>query len=82
MDMLNHHNGDNFDAWTNPRNMSEWCNWLAYDIMGNLVFGKSYNCLDDGKHRRMPIIMTEGTKFGYWVILKSFLLCHLFEPAN
>jgi hypothetical protein len=47
--------------------MSEWTNWLAYDIMGTLVFGKSYDCLNSAEHRKMPVIMTEGTKFGYWV---------------
>jgi cytochrome P450 len=53
--------------WGEPRNMSDWCNWLAYDIMGNLVFGKSYNCRESEEHRRMPVVMTEGMKFAYWV---------------
>ena len=53
--------------WSPSRDMTEWCNWLAYDIMGNLIFGKSYNCLEAEDYRRMPIIMTQGTKFGYWV---------------
>ena len=53
--------------WSPSRDMTEWCNWLAYDIMGNLVFGKSYDCLETEDYRRMPIIMTQGTKFGYWV---------------
>jgi hypothetical protein len=59
--------GDNSPDWSPPRDMTEWCNWLAYDIMGNLVFGKSYNCLETEDYRQMPIIMTQGTKFGYWV---------------
>jgi hypothetical protein len=53
--------------WTSPRDMSKWLEWCAYDIMGNLVFGKSYNCLESDRFRRMPTLMTEGTKFGYWV---------------
>lgn len=56
-------------GWSTPRNMSDWLNWMAYDIMGNLVFGKSYNCLGSEEHRKMPRLMTEGTKFGYWVSL-------------
>ncbi|KAK4963138.1 hypothetical protein LTR10_000766 [Elasticomyces elasticus] len=52
--------------WSPSRDMTEWCNWLAYDIMGNLVFGKSYNCLESEDFRWMPVVMTEGTKFGYW----------------
>jgi hypothetical protein len=57
----------NDENWGTPRNMSDWLNWLAYDIMGNLVFGKSYDCLESEEHRQMPRLMTEGTKFGYWV---------------
>ncbi|RMZ79609.1 hypothetical protein DV737_g3312, partial [Chaetothyriales sp. CBS 132003] len=53
-------------GWSEPRNMSDWCNWLAYDIMGALVFDKTYNCLESEEHRQMPVVMTEGTKFGYW----------------
>ncbi|KAK5723188.1 hypothetical protein LTR17_013908 [Elasticomyces elasticus] len=48
------------------RDMTEWCNWLAYDIMGNLVFGKSYNCLETEDYRWIPVVMTQGTRFGYW----------------
>ncbi|RMD40955.1 hypothetical protein DV735_g4163, partial [Chaetothyriales sp. CBS 134920] len=59
-------------GWTAPRNMSDWCNWLAYDIMGALVFDKTYNCLGSEEHRRMPVIMTEGTKFGYWFAYLPF----------
>lgn len=44
-----------------------YLDWLAYDIMGNLVFGKGYNCLGSEEHRDMPRFVTEGTKFGYWV---------------
>jgi cytochrome P450 len=60
-------NGNVSPDWSPPRDMTEWCNWLAYDIMGDLVFGKSYNCLETEDYRQMPIIMTQGTKFGYWV---------------
>ncbi|KAK5061573.1 hypothetical protein LTR84_008117 [Exophiala bonariae] len=58
-----HNHGD----WSPARNMSRYLDWLAYDIMGNLVFGKGYNCLGSEEYREMPRIVTEGTKFGYWV---------------
>jgi len=32
--------------------------------MGNLVFGKSYDCLETEDYRWMPTVMTQGTKFG------------------
>ena len=55
------------ERWSPSRDMTDWCNWLAYDIMGNLIFGKDNNCLETEEYRKMPIIMTQGTKFGYWV---------------
>lgn len=55
------------EDWSTSRDMSKWCNWLAYDIMANLIFGKSYDCLGSVDYRHVPIIMTQGTKFGYWV---------------
>ena len=74
--------GSNDKGWSVPRNMSEWSNWLAYDIMGNLVFGKSYNCLETEEHRRMPTIMTEGTKFGYWVSWNPALDRYSYLPST
>jgi hypothetical protein len=54
-------------TWSSSRDMTECCNWLAYDIMGGFVFGKTYNCLGSDEYRWMPTLMTQGTKFGYWV---------------
>jgi hypothetical protein len=59
--------GEKGKDWSLPRNMTDWCNWLAYDIMGHLRFDKSYNCLESEEYRWMPSIVTQGTKFGYWV---------------
>ncbi|KAK5702998.1 hypothetical protein LTR97_003944 [Elasticomyces elasticus] len=68
--------------WSPPRDMTEWCNWLAYDIMGDLVFGKSYHCLESKDFRWMPIVMTEGTKFGYWFAYLPFArLLQRFETS-
>ncbi|KEF61099.1 uncharacterized protein A1O9_02664 [Exophiala aquamarina CBS 119918] len=64
--LIGPNDSENDEGWSTPRNMSDWLNWMAYDIMGNLVFGKSYNCLGSEEHREMPRLMTEGTKFGYW----------------
>jgi cytochrome P450 len=29
--------------WSDPRDMAQWADWLALDIMGDLVFGKSFD---------------------------------------
>ncbi|KAK5710285.1 hypothetical protein LTR17_018991 [Elasticomyces elasticus] len=68
--------------WSPSRDMTEWSNWLAYDIMGNLVFGKSYHCLETEDYRWMPIVMTQGTRFGYWFAYLPFArLLQRFETS-
>ncbi|EXJ85585.1 hypothetical protein A1O1_05950 [Capronia coronata CBS 617.96] len=42
------------DSWTPPRNMSNWFNWLTFDIMGDVIFGIRYNLLTSAIHRRIP----------------------------
>ncbi|KAI1613403.1 cytochrome P450 3A31 [Exophiala viscosa] len=42
------------EPWTPPRNMSNWFNWLTFDIMGDVVFGVRYNLLASARHRQIP----------------------------
>ena len=32
-------------TWSTPLDMARWCNWLVFDIMGDLVFGRSFGTL-------------------------------------
>jgi cytochrome P450 len=32
--------------WTNPKNIAQWCNYLSFDFMAELVFGKSFQMLE------------------------------------
>lgn len=38
-------------GWTAPRNMSDWCNYLAMDILGDLSFGKAFHMLERPDNR-------------------------------
>jgi hypothetical protein len=29
----------------------EWFNYFTFDTMGNLAFGESFGCLDEGRYR-------------------------------
>jgi cytochrome P450 len=42
---------DEKKGWTTPKNMADWCNWLAMDILGDLCFGKTYHMLDKPDNR-------------------------------
>ncbi|PWY74301.1 putative cytochrome P450 [Aspergillus heteromorphus CBS 117.55] len=34
------------DGWTCPKNMSEWCDYYTFDVMTELVFGRSLHALE------------------------------------
>ncbi|KAM7190175.1 Isotrichodermin C-15 hydroxylase [Rhypophila sp. PSN 637] len=42
---------DEKKGWTAPKNMADWCNWLAMDILGDLCFGKAFHMLDRPDNR-------------------------------
>jgi len=33
-------------SWSTPINMTQWCQWLAYDVMGQFGFGQSFEMQD------------------------------------
>lgn len=59
--------GGGCDGWSEAKNMSVWSTWLNYDIMGDLVFGKRFNCMESGDHRFVPELMMNSTTFIYSV---------------
>jgi hypothetical protein len=38
-------------GWTTQWNAAHWCEWLVFDIMGDLVFGKAFGMLESPKNR-------------------------------
>ena len=38
-------------GWREPWNVANWCNWLVFDIMGDLVFGKAFGMLESPVNR-------------------------------
>lgn len=38
-------------GWTAPKNMSDWCNYLSMDILGDLCFGKAFHMLERPDNR-------------------------------
>ncbi|KAL3427036.1 fatty acid synthase alpha subunit reductase [Phlyctema vagabunda] len=36
----------NANAWSEPFNVSKWCDYLTFDIMTAVIFSRSYNALD------------------------------------
>jgi hypothetical protein len=53
--------------WTPAKNMTEWSNYLSYDIMGDLIFGKKFEYMERDEHRYVPGLMMRATEFVYVV---------------
>ncbi|KAH8673451.1 cytochrome P450 CYP548A5 [Xylariales sp. PMI_506] len=42
---------DETKGWSTPKNMADWCNYLAMDILGDLCFGKAFHMLESPDNR-------------------------------
>jgi cytochrome P450 len=49
-------------GWTEPRKMSDWCNFLAMDILGDLCFGKAFRMLESAENRYALDLVAAATK--------------------
>lgn len=54
-------------SWSEPRKMDDYATYFAYDVMGDLVFGKSFNCMTSAEHRYVPKLITTSSEFLYTV---------------
>ncbi len=41
------------EEWGNPLNMADWCNYLTFDVMGELAFGKAFEMLEHEEERHV-----------------------------
>jgi hypothetical protein len=53
--------------WSKPRNMSEWSDWIVFDILGYLCFGRSLNIKEPGPNpiREIPHLVIRHVRFFY-----------------
>ncbi|TDZ13988.1 Cytochrome P450 monooxygenase AKT7 [Colletotrichum spinosum] len=49
-------------GWSSPKNMSDWCNYLAMDILGDLSFGKAFHMLEAPDNRFALDLVAAATK--------------------
>lgn len=41
------------DQWSVAQNMADWCNYLTFDVMGDLCFGKAFEMLENNGNRHV-----------------------------
>jgi hypothetical protein len=60
---------ENADTWSQPRNIAEWSDYLVFDIMGDLCFGRSFETKEPRENpiKSVPHAIAEALKFFYGV---------------
>ncbi len=61
------------DGWSKKRNMASWATYLNFDVMGDLAFGKPFDCLVSETSRFVPELILGATGFAYFVSILLFL---------
>ncbi|KAI8274564.1 Cytochrome P450 monooxygenase apf7 [Colletotrichum sp. SAR11_57] len=49
-------------GWSSTKNMADWCNYLAMDILGDLSFGKAFHMLEAPDNRFALDLVAAATK--------------------
>ncbi|KAF2024573.1 cytochrome P450 [Setomelanomma holmii] len=72
--------------WTSSLNMCDWINWLVFDILGDLCFGKNFDMKEPGSDlRHIPEVMVSFLNYyvpDVWVWLKPRGLDWLLTVAS
>ena len=69
------------DLWSTPKNMAKWSNYMSYDILGDICYGKSFGTLEKEDNRFAIDLVGTSSKFHYvngqMPILKKLGFDHL-----
>jgi cytochrome P450 len=64
--------------WTQPKDMADWCNYLTFDVMGDLVFGKPFHMLSsEENHFAVDLLNKAAARHltcGNWLPLHNYHL--------
>lgn len=52
----------NSGGWSSPRDMAHWANYLTFDVLGDLCFGKSFGLITSDELRSAPDLMLARTR--------------------
>ncbi|KAI0974801.1 isotrichodermin C-15 hydroxylase [Xylaria arbuscula] len=61
------------DQGTKKLNIEAWFNWTTFDIVGNLVFGQSFKCLENADTHPWIEFIFKSVKGGAVVVALSYL---------
>ena len=58
-----------------PTGVNRWCHFLAFDVMGEISFGKSYGQLETGKLHDMVRVIGKYMRVGVYATMVPWLHC-------
>jgi cytochrome P450 len=63
-------------GWTEPKDVSKWSTYFAFDVMGDLAFGKSFGMLEGliPENRKATYLLTQAAKRHNTVSLHVIML--------
>ena len=56
-ELLGENNGQKADTWSEPKDIAKYCNYLTFDVLGELCFGKSFGMSQSTVNRWVPKMM-------------------------
>ena len=60
-------NDDSDGNWSSPKNIARWTNFLSYDVLGSICYGKSFRMLSENSNRFIVDLINGLTKTNYAV---------------
>jgi len=51
---------NNNSGWGSPKNMTDWADYLAFDIMGDICFSGTFEMLDKPDNRYLLDVLPKG----------------------
>ena len=62
-------------GWSSPKNMARYTNWVSFDVLGDLCFGKPFGLIESEELRFIPDMMLTRLRQG--MIVSAFTVCLL-----
>ena len=61
--------------WSDPKNMADWANYLVFDILGELCYGRSFNLKEPGSNelKYIPKLISDYVKLQHPVSFFLFI---------
>ena len=52
-------------GWLPAKNMADWTNYMSYDVLGDICYGRSFGTLENGDNRFAIQLVKTSSKFHY-----------------